>query len=1035
MLAEPTLIGREKELSELEQYLTDTLQGHGVTVFISGEAGSGKTRIATEFLNLSRKKNVTSLTGWCLNNSSMPYFPFIEAFESFSSTTNGGNELIDSGQLNLKLSLIRQLTSDKENQMVTPQAWKDQAFVSVTKELLFVADNKPLILFIDDLHWADSASLSLLHYLARAIKSEKILVIATFRSEEIGINAEGFAHPLLDTLRLMGREDLYKEIKLSKLNVDEVARITENLLNGKVKQEFVNKLSAESDGNPLYIIESLRLLLEDNSLNQKDGEWRLSTDKMAVPLKVKDIIHRRLNALKPNQRRTLDIASVIGDKFDPQLLGAVLNQDSLEVLETLNAIALSRSLVSVENDYYRFDHAKSREVLYEELFLPLKKGYHQRIAEKIESLSSNSRNFPFSDLAYHYTQAGNKEKSIAYNLSAGKDALARFSNAEAVRNFNYVTKAIEDSAKHSKEKTEAMEGLGDAFCASGLFEQAIDIYHRLVLSAESEAVKLRALRKAVVACYWRGDSKHALELASQARNYQQADRLEYARVRLYKGFVAARSLAQFNEAFEDMKSSLNVFEEMYSIPDIASALVEISFVYPWIGKFKESLTSAMRAVALYEELGDIRQHAFALGRLGSALGYCTLIKEALEIYTKANLIDEEIGDYNAMAFHFMMSGTYLEKTGNNAAAITESLKGLEAAEKTEATYAKSLCLANLVREYSLSGDLTKAEEFENKLDSLFVSNPVLKNNINTLIQTQLSKAVLLGHKGQYKEALELFDKYYQTDQFEWKNCYAWLLQKVGRIAESNLQREKAKEKVEKIAKIFEKNGLEAYLLLPREAKANEEIKVRLDILNVGKKEIQLEAIKNFTISDIEATVLSSAAKIECDTIKISEPKIASLNLLTLKLSFVVSKPGVYNFKPYIVYTDGSDKKQTADIDQITITVKPNYDLPSNQSATRVELKQVQFTSLSSQKIFDYLTKAFKEDSLQRYLSERCGWRTFNEIVKHSKVSKYSVYGTKGNYGQPICELEKNGFIETRIFTGERGRGGNILKIRIASGKE
>jgi tetratricopeptide (TPR) repeat protein len=1035
MLAEPALIGRERELTELEQYLTDTLKGQGGTVFISGEAGSGKTRIATEFLNLCRKRNLAVLSGWCLNNSSMPYFPFIEAFESFSSDISYGSQVTVSRQLNLKLSLIGRLSNDKENSMVTPQAWKDQAFASVTKELLFVADNKPLILFIDDLHWADSASLSLLHYLARAIKSETILVLATFRPEEIGFNPEGFAHPLIDTLRLMGREDLFRELKLSKLNECNVARIAENMLNGKVKQEFVTKLFEESGGNPLYIIESLRMLFENNSLNQKSGEWQLSADKIAVPLKVKDIILRRLNALKPTQRRILDVASVIGEKFDPQLLGAVLNQDSLEVLETLNGIALSRSLVSVENDYYRFDHAKSREVLYEELFLPLKNGYHQRIAEKIESLNRDSKNFPFSDLAYHYTKAGNKEKSIEYNLSAGKDALARFSNAEAVRNFTYVTQAVEDNSKYWKEKIEAVEGLGDAFCASGLFEQAINSYQKLLSSVESEAVKLRALRKSVVASYWRGDSKHALELAAQARNYQQADRLEYARVRLFKGFVAARSLAQFNEAFGDMKSSLDVFEEMYSIPDVASALVEISFVYPWIGKFKEALSSAMRAVALYEELGDIRQHAFALGRLGTALGYCTLVKEALETFAKANLIDEKIGDYNTMAFHFMMSGIYLEKTGNNTAAIIESLKGLEAAEKTDAAYAKSLCLANLIREYSMCGDINRACEFQKKLDTLFVSDPMLKNNSNALVQTQLSKAMLLNHKGQHKEAIKLFEKYFQIDQFEWKNCYAVLLQNVGRLEEASLQRKKIKEKVEKIAKIFDEPNLEAYLLLPREAKVNEEIKVRLDILNLGKKDLHLEAIKKITLPNVKATLLSVCGKLENETIQFIESKIAPLSLLTLKLTFIVSEPGVYNLKPYICYTDNLNNKQTQDIDQITITVKSNDSSPHNQSTTKVELVQVQFKSESTQKIHDFLIKAFKEDSLQRYPSERCGWRTFNETIKQSKVSKYSVYGTKGNYGQAICELEKNGFVETRIFTGERGRGGNISKIRIARQKK
>ena len=199
-------------------------------------------------------------------------------------------------------------------------------------------------------------------------------------------------------------------MKLSNLNQANVGNIAENMLGGAVCKDLVEKLSEESRGNALFVIESLRMLFENGGIFRANNQWALASDKVGVPTKVKDIILRRLIALKPNQRRTLDIASVIGDKFDPQLLGAVLNQDNLEVLETLNTIALSKSLVCVEGDYYRFDHAKSREVLYDEILLPLKKGYHERIAERIETLRKDDETLSLSDLAYHYIQAGNKPK-------------------------------------------------------------------------------------------------------------------------------------------------------------------------------------------------------------------------------------------------------------------------------------------------------------------------------------------------------------------------------------------------------------------------------------------------------------------------------------------------------------------------------------------------------------------------------------------------------------------------------------------------
>ena len=440
ILIEPSLVGREKELEQLESLLESAFIGKGGTAFISGEAGCGKTRLSNEFLEIARKKGVAVLAGWCLSNAAIPYFPFVEAFDSYLPENNIDSQEVTSQKNGLKSWLIatNQVKGDQKFEATTPQAWKDQTFAAVAKDLLNLSNNKPLILFIDDIHWADSVSLALLHYLSRSIDSERILILATFRNEELHSVVEGQPNSLADTLRLMGREDLFTEIKLQNLSRFEVAKIAENMLSGKIQFGFAEKLAVESKGNPLFVVESLRLLHEQGSLIQESGQWSVSTDTIGMPTKVKDIILRRLSVLKSEQRRVLDAASVIGDKFEPELLGAVLDSDSLRVLEILNEIAHSNSIVCCEENLFRFDHAKSRDVLYEEIFPPLRQGYHSRIAETIESKIKISKFQSFDDLAYHYARAGNTEKSIKYALSAGEDALSRYSNLEAVKHFNYV---------------------------------------------------------------------------------------------------------------------------------------------------------------------------------------------------------------------------------------------------------------------------------------------------------------------------------------------------------------------------------------------------------------------------------------------------------------------------------------------------------------------------------------------------------------------------------------------------------------------
>ena len=170
---------------------------------------------------------------------------------------------------------------------ITPQTWKDQAFAAITKELILISKSKPTVLVLEDIHWADSASILLLQYISRAIGSEKILVLATFRSEELNVDAEGHVHPLAEVLRLMRREDLFKEIKLINLSQVNVGKIAENMLGGKVHPELIEKLDRESQGNPLFVVESLRMLQEHGNLVQEQDQWSLSIDILASPSRLR----------------------------------------------------------------------------------------------------------------------------------------------------------------------------------------------------------------------------------------------------------------------------------------------------------------------------------------------------------------------------------------------------------------------------------------------------------------------------------------------------------------------------------------------------------------------------------------------------------------------------------------------------------------------------------------------------------------------------------------------------------------------------
>ena len=972
VLVEPVLVGRERELEELQSRLNAAVEGKGVTIFVSGEAGSGKTRLIREFLKAAKKKGIGVMAGWCLSDAAAPYFPFVEAFHSYFTASDEEEQPTSPHQLGKTLEIARPaqmigeergmaawltgptpLKKPGRNEAVSPQVWKDQVYAGVAGTLHSIAAQAPIILFLEDIHWADSASLALLHYIARAVdNAEKILVLATFRSEELTADAEGHPHPLAETLRAMRREDLFSEIKLQSLSETNVAEIAKNMIGGTLHPQLAEKLAAESKGNPLFVVESLRMLNERKSLVQENNEWHLAIDELGIPSKIKDIILRRLAALKYAQRRVLDAASVIGEKFDVELLSTVLGQDVLEVLETLNIIAHSTSLIVVEGNLYRFDHARSRETLYEELSPPLKKGYHSRIAEKLEDTSKNGK-LPYSDLAYHYAQAGNSGKASKYALDAGQDALNRFSNTEAIKHFAYV---LQTTPQEAETRRIALEGLGDAYYASSMFKEATRIFEDLATTVVTDVVRLRAFRKAMEAVFQYMDMPHLMELVKKAEPYAAADRLESARVLLSRARVYTFGQNRWKLAIEDQAAALRVFEEEYSLWDAAFALFGAGATHAVLGEgSQKGIAESLRSIALFEELGDFRFQMEAYYTAGITFGNCLLYNEGtharLGMYAKVIEIDEKkkMGNYQRLVYANAFSAWVYESMGNWEEALSHSLKALELSKKTDNLIAPAIAYSNLSIEYVRLGDLKYAEEYFEKLMKL--PPEVL---LNPFVQGVFAKAIFFAGKGQWKEAnlcfKEIFEglKAFPSPGFELsaKLGFAWALERQGRFEEAKSQLEECQRIRQEAEARFEHADLQAYLMTRRQVEAGEEFEMRLDMVNVGRKPALLVKIENLLLEDFKVAALPSWCSLENGSIDMKDREIGAFQIETVKLKVKASKPGAFTFNPQVSYIDELGETKTCKPNPITITVQPaqpKYEvLPGRVSTGSEELDALLF---------------------------------------------------------------------------------------------
>jgi KaiC/GvpD/RAD55 family RecA-like ATPase/tetratricopeptide (TPR) repeat protein len=976
--AEPILVGREKELEELHSLMNSAVEGKGKTVFVMGEAGSGKTRLAREFLNAAVKRGVAVMAGWCLSDAQVPFFPFMEAFNSYYAAYTEVETSTSPVQTHVQLDLgapaqigmeggEREITSwlagpkpaekTAKPEMLSPQAWKDQVFAAVSRTLQTIAAQVPVVLFLEDIHWADSASLALLHYVARAIHdSERVLVLATFRSDELTSDAEGHPHPLAETLRMMRREELFTEITLQSLSQDNVSKMAENMIGGTLQTELAEKLATESKGNPLFVVESLRMLHERKSLLQENNQWRLTVDDFGIPSKIKDIILRRLACLKYTQRRVLDAASVIGEEFDVELLSTVLGQDSLDVLETLNVVAHSTSLVRVEEDHYRFDHARSRETLYEELSPPLKRGYHGRIAEKLENAEGTA--LAFSDLAYHFAEAGNKEKAVKYAVAAGKDEVARWSNAQAIKHFKYVLQNV--PAGHVEEKRTALEGLGDAYAAHSMYEEAIKTFDELAAS-ETGVVKLRALRKATDAAFAKGDKPDLLiAYAKKAEELGVNDRLEMARIINNRGHAWAWvGHGEYKQDLADYDAALKVFEEENSLADTAEAMRRSGLIDAAYDDLREKgLGELLRSVAIFREVGDVRKETVATLNLGEGFSISGLFQEERLEYANVLRIGENLGVFDELALASMYLSAFDEDDGNLAEALSRSLEALEYSKKTDASYIQGILYAALTRQYSLIGDLKQADEYFDKMNKLPPEVP----SPHFIVQTAIAKGIYFAAKGQWGESDQVLEKFKEHGERIRKNlksgfpgieafgaeAVAWVLEKKGRFEEARVLRDGVKRRLEQFEQQVEARfghaNVRLSVMVPRKVQVEEEFEIRLDLVNVGRKPGVVAKIGGAVPPEFKVSGLPSFCCLKDGSLEMKEKGIGPFQVETVKLQVNVMKAGSYPLNPEVFYVDDLGKTKAFSANPITITAhpaKPTYEtLPGRIPTGYAELDKL-----------------------------------------------------------------------------------------------
>ena len=611
------LVERATQLESLRALLIEAERGQGSTCFLSGDGGVGKTRLLTAVTEEAERRGWAVVVGRAYPvETGVPYALFADAFLPLLRTlapaqltvlTRGG--LAELAQLfpALGASLDRGAPVPRGE----PTELKARLLWNFAQLVARLAAQRPLLIALDNLHWADSASLELLHFVARQLTSERVAIIASYNSAERDAN-----QVLVRTEQSLLSLGATRVLTLAPLSLDGTLELVRRTfgVEGAAVEPFARRLHARTAGNPFFVEETLKALVETGRLERRGGVWvGWEVEDFGLPRTVRDTVLGRLAGLSADARRVADLTAVLGARVTHDSLAAVTGLEDERLFAAIDELR-RRQLVSELEDggtvAYDFAHPTLRDVLYGELGLARSRALHAAAAEALEHHWGDDADAHADELAYHFARADARAlapKAVRYLARAGESASARHANREAA---DYLSAALAMAEREggATEVDRLVRALARVRQRLGDYDGAVALWHRARDAARGSGDDARIAevqRSLGLAAFWTGRFAQALAEYDDgvAAAERAQDRKAQVRLLVARG-MCLQAIGRHGHAERDVRAALTLAEALGEPRLLARVHRAMLLVFVWTGHADAAGEHGARAIALAEQTGD-----------------------------------------------------------------------------------------------------------------------------------------------------------------------------------------------------------------------------------------------------------------------------------------------------------------------------------------------------------------------------------------------------------------------------------------------